>query len=208
MPTSQWKPGQTIQYTRTRFVPVCPVPRRGGRRRRPLPRQERLPLQPSGPRQPSPRTAAYRVGTLQLLPASENIFLMLRSGWHPSEFAPDKPTLDVAVDAEAGRVHVQEPEEGRDALSRVRRPRRPLPGQAAGGHRVGRRPAVDVVRRRLGRQDDSRGSRQLRPSWAANDLAEMRIDVDQTFVPAKLAGGGRDARELGIRVYHAFVEAR
>ena len=39
-------------------------------------------------------------------------------------------------------------------------------------------------------------------------MVEMRIDVDQTFIPAKLPGGGRDARELGIRVYHAFIEVR
>ena len=39
-------------------------------------------------------------------------------------------------------------------------------------------------------------------------MAELRIELDKTFVPAKLPAGGRDARELGIRVYHAFVEAR
>ena len=39
-------------------------------------------------------------------------------------------------------------------------------------------------------------------------MAELRIEVDQTFVPAKLPAGGHDTRELGIRVYHAFVEPR
>ena len=39
-------------------------------------------------------------------------------------------------------------------------------------------------------------------------MAELRIDVDQTFVPAKLPGGSKDQRELGIRVYHAFIEPR
>jgi hypothetical protein len=40
------------------------------------------------------------------------------------------------------------------------------------------------------------------------EMAELRIDVDQTFVPAKLPGGSKDYRELGIRVYHAFIEPR
>jgi hypothetical protein len=41
------------------------------------------------------------------------------------------------------------------------------------------------------------------------EMAELRLDVDRTFVPSKLAAnGGKDVRELGIRVYHAFVEAR
>jgi hypothetical protein len=40
------------------------------------------------------------------------------------------------------------------------------------------------------------------------EMADLRIDVDKTFVPARLPAGGKDARELGIRVYHAFVDAR
>jgi hypothetical protein len=34
-------------------------------------------------------------------------------------------------------------------------------------------------------------------------MAEIVIEVDQTFTP-----GGGDTRELGIRVFHAFVDAR
>ena len=33
------------------------------------------------------------------------------------------------------------------------------------------------------------------------DMAELIIDVDRTFTP-----GGTDPRELGIRVFHAFIE--
>jgi hypothetical protein len=33
--------------------------------------------------------------------------------------------------------------------------------------------------------------------------------VDRTFVPALFpAAGARDTRELGLRVYHAFVELK
>ena len=38
------------------------------------------------------------------------------------------------------------------------------------------------------------------------DRAEIQITVDRTFVPANLIVGSRDARELGIKVYHAAVE--
>ena len=41
-----------------------------------------------------------------------------------------------------------------------------------------------------------------------NEMAELRVEVDRTFVPAKLPAGGRDVRELGIRVYNVFVETR
>jgi hypothetical protein len=40
------------------------------------------------------------------------------------------------------------------------------------------------------------------------EQAELRIEVDRTFVPSKQPAGGKDVRELGLRVYHAYVEAR
>jgi hypothetical protein len=42
----------------------------------------------------------------------------------------------------------------------------------------------------------------------AVDMTDIRIELDKTFVPAKLPAGGRDSRELGMRVYHVFVEER
>jgi hypothetical protein len=39
------------------------------------------------------------------------------------------------------------------------------------------------------------------------DMVELHIDVDKTFVPALLlTSGNKDARELGVRVFHAFVQ--
>ena len=39
------------------------------------------------------------------------------------------------------------------------------------------------------------------------ELAEVQIGVDKTFVPATLtAGASKDPRELGVRVFHAFIE--
>ena len=41
------------------------------------------------------------------------------------------------------------------------------------------------------------------------DLSELQIRVDKTFIPAAAsAGASKDPRELGIRVFHAFVDAR
>ena len=39
-------------------------------------------------------------------------------------------------------------------------------------------------------------------------MAEIRLDLDKTFVPAQLPAGGKDTRELGFRLYKAFVEPR
>jgi hypothetical protein len=38
-------------------------------------------------------------------------------------------------------------------------------------------------------------------------MVEVTLDVDKTFVPAlNPSANHRDARELGVRIFHAFVE--
>jgi hypothetical protein len=41
----------------------------------------------------------------------------------------------------------------------------------------------------------------------SGDTVELQIDVDKTFVPALLVPGSKDPRELGVRVFHAFVQS-
>jgi hypothetical protein len=39
------------------------------------------------------------------------------------------------------------------------------------------------------------------------EMVEVQLEVDKTFVPSLLpAANSKDGRELGIRVFHAFVE--
>jgi len=40
-------------------------------------------------------------------------------------------------------------------------------------------------------------------------MAELHITVDKTFVPALLnAAASKDPRELGVRVFHAYIDPR
>ena len=40
------------------------------------------------------------------------------------------------------------------------------------------------------------------------DLTELQIGVDKTFTPSVVTNGAsKDPRELGVRVFHAFVDA-
>ena len=39
------------------------------------------------------------------------------------------------------------------------------------------------------------------------DVVDLKITVDKTFVPAVISNGAsRDPRELGVRVFHAYVQ--
>ena len=91
VPTTQWKPGQTVEYTRTVFVPVYPYLGDAAIQVGLYSSKDsgRLPLagQDSGQR-------AYKVGTLQLLAQTENVFLIYKEGWHPPEVAAENSIVE------------------------------------------------------------------------------------------------------------------
>jgi hypothetical protein len=203
-PTSKWKPGQSIQYTRTKFVPVFPYLGEAtveiGLHRN----DERLPLSGPNPTDHASSERAYRVGTIQFLPSSENIFLIYKSGWHPPEFAAEDSTLEWQWTQKAAVLSFRNPK--RDVVFYLDFDARPdvfEPHQqvtiSSGDKAVATFPADNATRtlRRINITADQLGS---------GEMAELKIEVDRAFVPAKLPGGGPDTRELGIRIYHVFVE--
>jgi len=203
VPTTRWKPGETIKYTRTRFIPVYPYVGEasvelglyGG------PSGARLPLEgvDRGQRQ-------YKVATLQLLPQTENIFLIYKEGWHPSEVAPD----NAAVEWQWTR---------KEAAITFRNPRRDATLYLDVGGRPAFLPDPQVVSVRIGdlvldsfpleREEVIRKVPVAAAQFGAADIVEMKIGVDRTFVPALTPGStSKDLRELGLRVFHVFVEPR
>lgn len=208
IPTSEWKPGQTIKYTRTSFVPMTPHLGEVAVEIGLYKGQLRLPLQTLPPVGKPPRTRAYRVGTLQLVPATEgnNYFLVRRSGWNNVETPPNmewtwtqkaaifgletNPRRDVTLylqfDARPD-VFEGKPQDVTVSL-----------GNDAVDHFVADSPNLTL--RRIPISAAQLGTSDPPP--------QFKIEVDRTFSPARVAGGGKDTRELGLRVFHYFVEAR
>ncbi len=205
IPTSQWKPGQPIQYTRSRFVPVVPYVGDTTIEMGLYKDKDRLPLQGADPSDRNSPARSYKVATLQLLPRSESIYLAYKTGWYSAEFAPEDPSNSWQWSGKSATIDVRNPQ--KDVTFMVEYDARPdlFPGQPqqvtvyAGTQAVGTfsatatAPAIE----RLPISAAQLGS---------GDTAQIRIDVDRTFVPARQGGG--DTRELGIRVYHAYVEGR
>ena len=129
-PTSQWKPGQTVEYTRTIFVPNYPHIGEAAVRLGLYSQADgkRLVLAGAGSR----RGASTSVAKLELLPQSENIFLIYKDGWHPAEIASENPMSEWQWTQKRALVLLPQPEEGRELLPRVRRPDRSLHAAAAG----------------------------------------------------------------------------
>ena len=197
VPTSRWKPGETVEYSRTIFVPNYPyigeVNTRVG-----------LYSQQTGRRLALSGTEAsrreYPVAKFQLLPSSENIFLIYKDGWHPAELNAQDPSSEWQWTQKTATISFRNPK--KDALFYLEYDARVdlfNPPQ-----QVTVRVAPDRV---IGSfvADSKDKKLVVMPVTAAalgqSEMSEIVVEVDRTFKP-----GGADTRELGLRVFHTFIE--
>ena len=196
VPTSQWKPGQPVEYSRTIFVPNYPYIGEATIRLGLYRGDARLPL--SGT---EASRREYIVGKLQLLPQSENIFLIYKEGWHPAEVAADNPSSEWQWTEKRGTISFLNPK--RDATFYIEYDARVdlfNPPQQI---------TVSMAGQPVGTfSADTREKKLVTfPVTAAQfgpgEMSELSIEADKTFKP-----GGADIRELGIRVFHTFIEPK
>lgn len=203
-PTSQWQPGETIEYTRTIFVPVFPYVGDATIQLglHSLKDQRRLPLagQDVGQR-------AYRVTQLQMLPQTDNLFTVFKEGWHMAEVASQDASVEWQWTKKQATLAFKNPKKDSRFYFEVDSPTKTLHGPqqvqvVMGGQTVDQFTVVP----------DERSLHKIAlPGNLMGDgeLAELQIVVDNPFVPAVVTGGtSRDPRELGVRVFHAFVDPR
>ncbi len=197
-PTSGWKPGQTVEYTRTVFVPNYPYIGEASVRLGLYNRAtgDRLTLNA-----PEVSRREYLIATFQLQPQSENIFLIYKDGWHPAEVATDNAASEWQWTKKSATISFKNPRKDStfyleyDARTDLFTP----PQQVT--LRVGPETVATFAA-------DSRERKLLifpitTAHLGAGDMTELAIDVDRVFGP-----GAADTRELGIRVFHAFVEPK
>ena len=197
-PTSSWKGGQTIEYSRTVFVPnypyIGPAEIRLGLYAQATGRRLVLSAE-QGPRR------EYTVARFQLVPQSENVFLIYKDGWHPAEVSPENAAVEWQWTRKTATISFRNPRKASTLfLEFDARPDKFTPPQQitirVGSHVVGTATADNKDRKLM--------TFPITPAQlGTGDMAELTIEVDRTFVP-----GGGDTRELGIRVYHVFLEPR
>jgi hypothetical protein len=203
-PTRQWKPGQAIEYERTMFVPKFPYTGQTLVEVGLFSRQTsgRLPLNGDTRGQRS-----YQVAAFDLTEQVESQFVIFRTGWHPTEVADD----EVGTEWQWSK---------KEATLTFRNPKRDVAIYLQVDQPVARLPEPQQVEVRIG--EAVVDSFSLAPAGAelrkfpvtasqlgSADTVEMTIVVDRTFVPATMpALESRDPRELGIRVFRAYVDPR
>ena len=205
--TSRWKPGQIIQYTRTRFVPAFSYLGEATVHVGLYRDNDRLSLAGPDPADRELPARSYKVATLELLPRSENLQVIRLSGWHAGEYAAEDSAIEWQWTQKVATLSLPNPRrdvlfylelDGRSDLF----PDTPQQVTIFAGQTAVTTFAIDRLGLFLKKVPIT--AAQL----GAGEMAELRLDVDRTFIPAKMPGGSRDARELGVRVYHAFVEPR
>jgi len=201
VPTSTWKPGQVVEYTRTVFVPFYPyigdatvsiglyAPGT----------DERLPLAGEGAGQ-----RAYRVARLRIQPQTDNIFLAYVEGWNGPETAADNQAVEWQWTRKDASLRFRNPK--RNAVFYLHYDGQPAMFDTPQTVTVFlREEAVDTFQ--VTTADEGIRKLALKAAqFGPDDVVLMRLAVDKTFVPALARPGSRDSRELGIRVFHAFIE--
>jgi len=204
VPTSQWKPGQTIEYTRTMFVPKFPYsgdtsivigiysPKSG----------TRVPLsgQSRGQRE-------YEVARFNLHPQADNLYVVFKDGWHETEAAEEQTGVEWQWSKKTATLTFRNPM--RDALLYLQCDQ-PVQGLGEPQHvelRVGET-VIDSFPLPAG-QRELRKVSLTSAQMGTGETVDVTVAVDKTFVPATITQlKSTDARELGIRVFRAYVQPK
>jgi hypothetical protein len=201
VPTTQWKPGQVIEYTKTMFVPVYPYlgPTTVQMGLYSLASNSRLPLAGQNNGQ-----NAYTVGQLELLPQTENIFVMFKEGWHPAETPPDNAAVEWQWTKKEATLSIRNPK--KDVILYLHLDQ---PGVFSEPQQV----AVTLGNQTIDtftiepKQELIRKPKITAQQLGTADVVDLKLTVDKTYVPAVVTNGAnRDPRELGVRVFHAYVQ--
>jgi hypothetical protein len=204
VPTTAWTPGRTIEYSRTMFVPKFPY---SGETTVEL----GVYSQKSGIRVPlSGETSgqhAYRVAKFTLHPQADNLYVVFKDGWHETEIAEAQTGVEWQWSRKTATLAFRNPM--RDVLFYFQCDQ-PV-------HEVGEAQRVEL---RIGEMViDSfalpPGPRELRKvdltaaQLGGGETVEVTVAVDKSFVPATITQlKSADTRELGIRVFRAYVQPK
>ena len=200
VPTSAWRPRQSIRYTERLRIP--PYPYIG-----PAALAVGLQSPISGARLPLAGNEvdefAYRAATLTLDSPHESSFVSHESGWHQVEFnvfdrsewrwTTGRAVLSFRNPYQA--VRLQLTVQGRPDLFE-----RPQLLSLV----VGERTLADVT---LDRNEPIHFDYELAATaLGEDDVIRLELLVDRTFAPADSDGNSADTRELGVRVFDAYIE--
>lgn len=205
LPTRQWKPGDRIAYSRPLFVSRRANPGR-------FDLEIGLSSPTSGDRLPlagaRTRGRAYRVASLEVTSSGPTPSVAFVKGWHAAERASGSGNrLGSEWYWSTRESLLWFPNPGRDAQLVLRL------DQPIAGDGMPRDVQLHVGDMLIDRFQLAAGAPEIRripvsaDRLGGDEIVQMTLSVDRTVVPAQVPGSGSsDARELGVRVFDAFLE--
>jgi hypothetical protein len=201
-PTTAWKPGQTVEYTRTMFVPMYPYvgPAKIIVGVYDSTSNVRVKLT-----NPDRGDRSYTLAEFELLPQTENVYLIYKDGWHPAEVAPDNPSTEWKWTRKDATVAFRNPKRDSTFILQMDNPSRAASAATEVDVRLGEQSLGTVAV-----SPDESPVRKFQLTAAqlgTGDMVEIKLVANRTFVPAlEPTLKSSDTRELGVRVFHAFVQ--
>ena len=143
----------------------------------------------------------YLVAKFQILASSENIFRIYKDGWHAAEVDLKNPQSEWQWTKNSATISFRNPKKDCTLYLQY-------------DARVDLFPAPQHVTIKIGDQTIGEFEAVAKlptiisfPMTAAQlgtaDMVDLVLNVDKTFKP-----GGADPRDLGIRVFHAYIEPK
>ena len=199
-PVTQWEPGKTYSYSRTKFIPVYPyvgdVDVRMGLA--PAGKGDRVMLkgEDAGLRE-------FKVAKIELLPQTENIFLVYKEGWHNPESSPQNPSIERTWTKKDALVSFKNPKKDVvvyvEADTNAKAFDAPPVLTLAVNNKTGLTipiPNSEIFTRKV---------RVKAADLGTDEWVDLRLSMNQSFVPKLEGVNTHDDRELGVMVYHLFV---
>jgi hypothetical protein len=201
-PPSQWEPGKTYTYKRTKFIPVYPYVGDV---------EVRMGLYPHPGRGLRPALKGedkgqheYTVAKMELLPQTENIFLVYKEGWHNPEPHPENPSIERTWTKKEALVSFKNPKKDVVVYLQADTPPKyftqpPVLTLAVNG-KTGivlpiENPEVFLKKIKVKAAD-----------LGTDEWVDLRLAMNGSFVPKLLNPPlNNDDRELGLLVYNLYV---
>jgi hypothetical protein len=202
-PTTRWKAGSTVEYTRTMFVPKLPYvgPAQIEVGLYSVKSGQRVPLAGENTRDRSVRVATF---TMQL-PANA-LFIVFRDGWHDAEVSGEAG-VEWQWSKKQGTLSFRNPKQDATLILDVDQPVQAFNEPQKVEIRISDA-VVDSFTLASG-QHELRRIPLTAAQLGSGETTDVVLSVDRTFVPASIPQlKSLDPRELGVRVFHAFVEPK
>jgi hypothetical protein len=200
VPTSQWKPGEAVEYGRTMFIPKFPY--EGATYV-----ETGLYLLETGERVKmdgeSNGQRAYRVASFNLRLQSDAPFIVFTEGWHDAEVSGEGSGVEWQWTRKQGTLAFKNPM--RDALLYLQVDQ-PVAGQGARHVEVRLGETLIDQFDLMGTQREIRKVAIAKDQFGDVETVTMTVTPDQTIVPSSIPSlRSTDNRELGVRVFRAYL---